>query len=54
MYVTAQNCEKFTNTPYYGGSRSFEVIDVDTTEKLVISACYDKQHVCAYLHPFSR
>ena len=23
-------------------------------KKLVASACYDKQHVCAYLQPFSR
>ena len=36
------------------GSRSFKVIDVDTTKKYVISACYDKQHVCSYLQQFSR
>jgi len=30
------------------------VISVDTTKKLVTSACYDKQHVCAHLQPFSR
>jgi len=52
--VTAQNLEKFTKTPYFGGSRSFKVIDVDISKKLVTSACYDKQHVCAYLQPFSR
>jgi len=23
-------------------------------KKVVASACYDKQHVCAYLQPFSR
>jgi len=40
--------EKFTKNPYFEGSRSFKVIDV------VISACYDKQHVCAYLQPCSR
>jgi len=34
--------------------RSFKVIDVDISEKLVASACYDKQHVSAYLQPFSR
>jgi len=28
---------------------SFKVIDVDILMKLVTSACYDKQHVCAYL-----
>jgi len=33
--------------PIYGGgaSRSFKVIDVGTTGKLVGSACYDKQQV---------
>jgi len=31
----------------------FKVIDDDITKKLVVSACYDKQHVCAYLQPFS-
>jgi len=34
-------------------SKSFKVIDVDTTKKLVTSACYDKQNVCTYLQPFS-
>jgi len=37
-----------------GGSRSFKVIDIGTTGKLVGSACYDKQQVCVYLQPFSR
>jgi len=41
-------------TPIFGGSRSFKVIDVGTTGKLVGSACYDKQQVCVYLQPFSR
>jgi len=54
MRVAAQNCERFTKTPYFGGSRSFKVIDVDISKKLVASACYDKQHVCAYLQSFSR
>jgi len=54
MHVAAQNREKFTKTPYFGGSRSFKVIDVDISKKLVACACYDKQHVCAYLQPFSR
>ena len=40
---------KNTKFPYFGGSRSFNVIDVNTTKKLVTSAFYDKQHVCAYL-----
>jgi len=45
---------KFTKNPYFEGSRSFKVIDVDTNIKLVTIACYDKQRVCAYLQPFSR
>jgi len=32
----------------------FKVINVDISKKLVASAYYDKQHVCAYLQPFSR
>jgi len=35
-------------------SSSFKIIDVDAIQKLVTSACYDKQHVCAYLQLFSR
>jgi len=54
MRVTAQNREKFTKTPYFGSSRSFKVIDVDISKKLVASACYGKQHVRVYLQPFSR
>jgi len=45
--------QKFTKTPYFEGSRSFKVIDVDTPKKLVTSACFDKQDVCAYLQLFS-
>jgi len=52
MCVTAKNCEKFTKTPDFVSSRSFIVIDVNIPKKLVASACYDKQHVCAYLQPF--
>jgi len=33
---------------------SFKVIDVDILKTFVASACYDKQHVRAYLQPFSR
>jgi len=54
MRVAAQNREKFTKTRYFGGSKSFKVIDVDISKKLDASACYDEQHVCAYLQPFSR
>jgi len=45
--------KKFTKNPYFGGSRSFKVIDVGTPGKVVISACYDTQQVCVYLQPFS-
>jgi len=45
--------KKITKNPYFGGSRSFKVIDVGTTGKLVSSGCYDKQQVCVYLQPFS-
>jgi len=41
-------------TPILGGSRSFKVIGVGTTGKLVGSACYDMQRVCVFLQPFSR
>ena len=37
----------------FGGLRSFKVIDVNILKKLVASACYDEQHVCVYLQPFS-
>jgi len=53
MCVAARNHEKFTKTPYFGGSRSFKVIDVDIPKKLVACACYDEQHVCVYRQPFS-
>jgi len=54
MCVAAKNRRKITKNPYFEGSRSFKVIDVDSNKKPVISACYDKQHVCAYLQPCSR
>jgi len=53
MRVTDRNREKFTKTPYFGGSGSFKVNYVDIPKKLVASACYDKQHVFAYMQPFS-
>jgi len=49
MCVAAKNCEKFTKTPYFGGSRSLKIIDVDKSKKPVTSACYDKQHICTYI-----
>jgi len=50
--ISAQFTEiakKFTKTPYFGGSRLFKVINLDIPKKLATSACYDTQHVCAYL-----
>jgi len=46
----SQKLTKITKTPILG----FKVIDVDNPKKVVVSACYVKQHVCAYLQPFSR
>jgi len=54
MRVSTQNREEFTKTPYFGGSWSFKIINVDISKKLVASACYSKQHVCACLQPFLR
>jgi len=53
MCITARNRKKFTETPYFEDSGSFKVINVDISKKLDARACYDKQHVCAYLQPFS-
>jgi len=39
MCVKVRNDEKFTKPPYFGGSRSLKVIDVNTTKKIVASAC---------------
>jgi len=44
---------KFTKTPYFRGSGSFKVIDVDIPKNLVACAFYDTQHVCGYLQSFS-
>ena len=41
-------------THIFGSSGSFKVIDVDTIEKFVTSACCHRQHAHAYLQPFSR
>jgi len=54
MCVAAENRKKINRNSYFGGLRSFKVINVDTNKKLVTIACYDKQHVCAYLQPFLR
>ena len=41
-------------TPYFGSSGSFKVIYVDTTERLVTSACCDRQHAMPICNHFSR
>jgi len=53
MCAASKNCEKFTKNLFLRGSRSFKVIDVDKSKKPVTSVCYDKQHECTYLQPFS-
>jgi len=53
MCAAAENYKKTKNL-YIGGSRSFKVIDVYIMKKLVTSASYDKQYVCAYLQMPSR
>jgi len=45
-YVLQPKIAKKSQKPYFGGSRSFKVIDVGTTGKLVSSAYYDKQKSC--------
>jgi len=52
--LCSQESQNSTNNTYFWSSRSFKIIDVDIPKKLVAIACYDKQHVCAYLEPFSR
>ena len=53
MCAASKNCKKFAKILFLRGSGSFKVIDVGKSEKPVTSACYDKQHVCTYLQPFS-
>jgi len=54
MCVAVQNREKFTKNFYFAGSKSFKVIDIITPKNLLTNACYQRQHVCANLQPFSR
>jgi len=59
MCTASKNCKKKFTETFFGGLRSFKVIDVDKLKLLIKmliklnSACYDKQHVCIYLQPFS-
>jgi len=45
--------QKFIKTPHFESFGFPKAIDVDTTEKLVTSACCDRQHAHAYLQLFS-
>jgi len=45
---------KINKTLYFGSSGSFKVINVDTGNKLFISACWDRQHAHGDLQPSSR
>jgi len=54
VYTAAEDRKKINKIFYFGSSGSFKVIDVDTTKKLVMSACCDGQHAHAYLQPFSQ
>jgi len=44
---------KINKTSYLGRSGSFKVIDVDTTKKLITTACCDRQHAHGELQQFS-
>jgi len=57
LLFRSQKSGKNHQNPLFWGPRSFKVINVDTSKKHAISACYDKQHVCvlcSYTQPFSR
>jgi len=53
LLFCSQKSQKNYESPLFWGSKSFKVIDVNTAKKHVTRACYDKQHVCVYLQPFS-
>jgi len=48
----SRRSQQSIKTPYFRSLGSFKVIDANTTEKLVTSACCNKQHAHAYLQPF--
>jgi len=48
----SQRLQTLIKNPYFESLGSFKVIAVDTTEKLVTSACCDRQHAHAYLQLF--
>jgi len=53
MCAAAKIAKKIHQTPLLRGSRSFKAIDVDKSKKPVPIACYDVEHDCTYLQPFS-
>jgi len=48
MCAASKNCKKFTKNPFFGGLKSFKVIDVNRSKMPVTSACYDIA-ACLYL-----
>jgi len=53
MCAAAKKERKITKKPILEGSKSFKVIHVNKSKKLVASACR-QQRVCTYLQSFSR
>jgi len=49
-----QKRKKIIKAFYLGGIQGHSRSSMLTFRKLVVKACYDKQHVCAYVQPFSR
>jgi len=54
MRVAAEKTRKIHQNPVFWGFKVIQVIDVDIPKKLIASACYGKQHVCACLQPILR
>jgi len=52
MCAALKKLRKIHYNPFFGGSKSFKVINVDEIKKPTTNACYDKQHVRTYLQPF--
>jgi len=53
VFAAAED-HKIDKNPYFASSGSFKVIEVDTTEKLITSACCDRQHAHACLQLISQ
>jgi len=53
MCITARNCEKFTKDPYFGDSRSFNVIDIDmpkTLSQMLVTISSMSVPICNRFH----